>query len=151
MKIKESTIEIFNFVVFKSMNSTKITEIAALRPLRGLRLTSYSSFNFRHLWLHYTYCSNMRSSYSRYIWSSLQKVALSLLNKMYCLRFIRNPKQKSRPIRLVKGRAYYLEAVMKEHKGGDHLSVAVQQPGRSRPRPISKEDVYIRPPGKRLS
>ena len=70
-KIKESTIEIFNFVVCKSMNGAKITELAALRPLRGLRLTSYSSFNFRHLWLHFTYCSNMRSSYSRYILSSL--------------------------------------------------------------------------------
>ena len=67
---KESAIELFNFVVLKSMK-TKITELAALRPLRGLRLTSYSSFNFRHLWLHFTYCSNMRSSYSRYKWSSL--------------------------------------------------------------------------------
>ena len=67
MKIKESTIEIFNFVVFKSMSGTKITELAALRPLRGFRLTSYSSFNFHHLWLHLTYCLNMRSSYSRYL------------------------------------------------------------------------------------
>ena len=33
MKIKEFTIEIFNFVVFKSMNGTKITELPALRPL----------------------------------------------------------------------------------------------------------------------
>ena len=70
MKIEESTIEIFNFVVFKCMKGAKITELAALWPLRGLRLTSYSSFNFRHLWLHFTYCSNMRSSYSIYIWSS---------------------------------------------------------------------------------
>ena len=71
MKIKESTIEIFNFVVFKSMKGTKITELATLRPLRRLRLKSYSSFNFCHLWLHFTYCTNMRSYYSRYIWSSL--------------------------------------------------------------------------------
>ena len=71
IQIKGSTIDIFNFVVFKSTNGTKITELAALRPIRGLRLTSYSSFNFRHLWLHFTYCSNMRSSYSRYIWTSL--------------------------------------------------------------------------------
>ena len=48
-QIKESTIEIFNFVVFKSMKGTKITELATLRPLNRLRLTSYSSFNFRHL------------------------------------------------------------------------------------------------------
>ena len=83
MKIKESTIEIFNFVVFKSMNGTKSTELAALRPLRGLRLTSYSSFNFRHLWLHFTYCSNMRSSYSRYIWSSLCFTNYKLLSDLY--------------------------------------------------------------------
>ena len=37
-EIKESTIEIFNFVVFKSMKGTKVTELAALQPLRGLRL-----------------------------------------------------------------------------------------------------------------
>ena len=37
---------------------------------------------------------------------------------------------------------------MKEGKGGDHLSVGVKMPGRSRPRPISKEDVFVRPPGK---
>ena len=53
-QIKESKIEIFNFVVFKSMNSTKITELAALRPGRGLRLTSYSSLNFHHLWLQFS-------------------------------------------------------------------------------------------------
>ena len=43
IQIKGSTIDIFNFVVFKSMNGTKITELAALRPLRGLRLTSLAS------------------------------------------------------------------------------------------------------------
>ena len=48
-QIKESTIKIFNFVVSKSMKGTKITELATLRPLNRLRLTSYSSFNFRHL------------------------------------------------------------------------------------------------------
>ena len=63
---------------------------------------------------------------------------------------LRHPKQKSRPIRLVRGKAYYLEAVMKEGKGGDHISVGVRLPGRLRPKPISKEDVYVRPPGKPL-
>ena len=33
--------------------STIAGELAALRPRYGLRLTSYSSFNFRHLWLHF--------------------------------------------------------------------------------------------------
>ena len=36
------------------MNGSKITELAALRPGKGLRLTSYCSFNFRHLWLHFS-------------------------------------------------------------------------------------------------
>ena len=31
----------------------------------------YSSFNFRHLWLHFLAWTNDCSSYSRYIWSSL--------------------------------------------------------------------------------
>lgn len=37
---------------------------------------------------------------------------------------------------------------MKEGKGGDHLSVGVKLPGKTRPRPISKEDIYVKPPGK---
>ena len=36
-------------VVFKSMKGTKLTELTTVRPLRRLRLTSYSSFNFRDL------------------------------------------------------------------------------------------------------
>ena len=53
-QIKESEIEIFHFFVFKSMNSTNITELEALRLRRGLRLTLYSSFNFCHLRLHFS-------------------------------------------------------------------------------------------------
>ena len=36
IQIKGSKTEIFNFVVFKTMNDTKISELAALGPLRGL-------------------------------------------------------------------------------------------------------------------
>ena len=42
------------------MNGTKIIdnhlagELAALRPHRGLRLTSYSSFDSRYLWFHFS-------------------------------------------------------------------------------------------------
>ena len=45
IQIKESTIEIFNFLVFKSMKGTKIIELVTLRPLRRLRFTSYSSIS----------------------------------------------------------------------------------------------------------
>lgn len=50
---------------------------------------------------------------------------------------------------MTKGKAYYLEAVMKEGKGDDHLSVGVKLPGKTRIKSISKEDVYLRPPGKK--
>lgn len=52
------------------------------------------------------------------------------------------PPQKSRPLRLTGGKAYYIEAVHKENVGGDHLSVAWIVPG-------STELVVI--PGARLS
>ena len=59
-QIKESKIEIFNFCCFESMNGTKtidsnwVGKPAALRPSRELRWTSYISFDFRFLWLHFS-------------------------------------------------------------------------------------------------
>ena len=38
IQIKESTIEIFNFAVFKTMKAMLITELTTLRPLRPLKL-----------------------------------------------------------------------------------------------------------------
>ena len=57
--VKESNIEIFNFVFLPTIAG----ELAALRPRKGLRLRSYSSFNFRHLWLHFLDAA----SHSRYM------------------------------------------------------------------------------------
>ena len=57
--MKESNIEIFNFVVFP----VTAGDLAALRSRRGLRFTSYSSFNSHHLWLHFSDAS----SHSRYM------------------------------------------------------------------------------------
>ena len=45
IQIKESNIEIINFVILPTITD----ELAALKSCRGLRLTFYSSFNFRHL------------------------------------------------------------------------------------------------------
>jgi hypothetical protein len=42
---------------------------------------------------------------------------------------------------------YYVEALMKEGGGGDHISVAVKLPSGVLQRPISNDDVYIKPPG----
>lgn len=50
-------------------------------------------------------------------------------------------------MRLERGGVYFLEALMKEDIGGDHLSVAVKQPRRRGPRIIPKRDLYVKPPG----
>ncbi len=40
-----------------------------------------------------------------------------------------------------------MEALLKEGGGGDHIAVGVKLPSGAFQRPISQEDVYIRPPG----
>ena len=55
--------------------------------------------------------------------------------------------QRSRPVRLERGGVYFLEVLMKEDVGGDHLSIAVTQPRRRRPTVIPKRDLYVKPPG----
>ena len=40
---------------------------------------------------------------------------------------------------------------MKEGGGGDHLSVGVKTPGSRRIRPVSKRDIFTRPPSKGFS
>jgi hypothetical protein len=52
------------------------------------------------------------------------------------------PEQKSKPIKLEAGKKYYIEALVKEGEGGDHLSAGWVLPGGAQEKPI---------PGKRLS
>ena len=59
----------------------------------------------------------------------------------------RNRAQKSVPIRLVRRRVYFMEALMKEGGGGDHISVAMKI-GR-RIKPIPAKYLYVVPPGMR--
>lgn len=66
---------------------------------------------------------------------------------MYNLILFRYSWQRSRPVRLERGGVYYLEALMKEGGGADHISVAVRQPRRRRPKIISKSDLFVKPPG----
>lgn len=54
----------------------------------------------------------------------------------------RDPAQKSKPLRLVGGRPYYIEALHKEGERGDHVAVGWQLPDGTFERPI---------PGERLS
>ncbi len=64
------------------------------------------------------------------------------------LHFIlRDATQVSAPVTLSQGQPYYMEALMKEGGGGDHVSVGVKLPSGVLQRPISNKDVYIKPPG----
>ena len=58
----------------------------------------------------------------------------------------RDPSQTSSAVQLEKGKVYYMEALMKEGGGGDHIAVGVKLPSGIFQRPISQEDIYIRPP-----
>ena len=60
----------------------------------------------------------------------------------------RNRAQRSVPIRLIRGRVYYIEALMKEGGGGDHVSVGVKL-GRTI-RHIPSKHLYLIPPSKKI-
>ena len=54
-------------------------------------------------------------------------------------RWDKNPTQKSAPIALVAGRRYYIEALLKEGTGNDHLAVGWQLPSGALQRPIPSQ------------
>ena len=49
------------------------------------------------------------------------------------------PEQKSAPIALTAGQKYYIEAMMKEHEGGDNIAVAWYGPGVGVPDPVESD------------
>jgi hypothetical protein len=51
-------------------------------------------------------------------------------------------------VTLSRGQVYYVEALLKEGPGGDHISVGVKLPSGVLQRPIANNDVYIKPPGR---
>ncbi|HTG45280.1 MAG TPA: lamin tail domain-containing protein, partial [Verrucomicrobiae bacterium] len=53
------------------------------------------------------------------------------------------PNQRSRPITLEKGKRYYIEALMVEGSGGDHLAVRWQLPDGTIEEPIPSERIYV--------
>ena len=61
--------------------------------------------------------------------------------------FNRHRSQKSSTVYLRGGRVYFMEAVMVDAGGPDHLSVGVKIPGGRLERPISNKYLYIIPPG----
>ena len=68
---------------------------------------------------------------------------------LYCtfLYICRHRAQRSPAIRLYRRRAYYMEALMKEGGGGDHISVGMRI--RRRIKPIPSKYLYMVPPGKK--
>ena len=59
----------------------------------------------------------------------------------------RHRSQRSPRIRLYRGRVYFMEALMKEGGGGDHISVGMRI--RRRIKPIPGKYLYMVPPGKK--
>ena len=60
----------------------------------------------------------------------------------------RHRSQTSTPVYLRAGRVYYIEALMIDAGGPDHVSVGVRIPGRGYQRPISPRNLYVIPPGR---
>ena len=60
----------------------------------------------------------------------------------------RHRSQKSSAVNLRGGRVYFMEALMIDAGGPDHLSVGVRIPGGGLQRPISNRYLYVIPPGK---
>ena len=72
------------------------------------------------------------------------------LNKMNNLLhyFVhRHRSQRSSPVYLRSGRVYFMEALMVDAGGPDHLSVGVKVPRGGLQRPISNRYLYVIPPG----
>ena len=71
-----------------------------------------------------------------------------LNNSFQIIPLHRHRSQRSSTVYLRSGRAYFIEALMIDAGGPDHLSVGVRLPGGRFQRPISRNNLYIIPPGK---
>ena len=73
-------------------------------------------------------------------------------NLILVCSFSRYPaNQVSGPIKLNKGRVYFMQAFVKEGGGGDHVSVGVKLPNKKMERPIQNANLFIGPNGKPLA
>ena len=70
-----------------------------------------------------------------------------LLTYVVICLFFRNRAQRSVPLRLVRGRVYYMEALMKEGGGADHISVGIKM--RRKIVPVPKKYLFLVPPVRR--
>ena len=75
----------------------------------------------------------------------------TLLQRLYIFALshllFRDPSQTSSPVQMKRGKAYYIEALLKQDIWENHIAVGVKLPSRTLQRPISQEDIFIRPPG----
>lgn len=69
---------------------------------------------------------------------------------MQCCCF-RNPSQSSDPVHLIRGRIYFMEVIMKQGGGDDHLSVGVMLPRSKRVTLVSAKNVFLKPPSEEIS
>lgn len=60
-------------------------------------------------------------------------------------------RQKSKPVTLEQGKVYFMQALVKEGGGGDHLAVKVKLPSGAVQAPISPTDVFTGVPGRKSS
>ena len=73
-------------------------------------------------------------------------------NLILVCSFSRYPaNQVSGPIKLNKGRVYFMQAFVKEGAGGDHISVGVKLPNKKMERPIQSANLFIGPNGKPMT
>ena len=77
-------------------------------------------------------------------WLTIREIPL-LINSFLAL--FRHRSQTSSTVYLRSNRVYYMEALMIDAGGPDHLSVGVRIPGRGYQRPISNRNLYVVPPG----
>ena len=64
--------------------------------------------------------------------------------------FRRHRSQRATPVYLRAGRVYFLEALMVDAGGPDHLTVGVRLPNGRMQRPVSSRNIYRIPPGTAL-
>jgi hypothetical protein len=79
-----------------------------------------------------------------------RNVIMFFLSLFFFLTLKRHRSQRASPVYLRSGRVYFMEALMIDAGGPDHLSVGVRIPRGGLQRPISNRYLYVIPPGKVL-
>ena len=73
-------------------------------------------------------------------------VAVNFIKKCFPFSNDRLPEQKSAGINLILGQVYYMEVLLKEDRGNDHVSVGIRLPSSSEIKLIEKKYLYTQRP-----